>query len=249
MFHQTTAAILPRICSIFRTPFDRSSVAGQWNRALQRVVGSMYNGHLYNVICTMDTCTTDFWKNDIYTIGQLYNRTDEKKRTVVQWILVQSDTCTIGHLYNGKLNNGHMYTRTVVQRTFVQWTHYSCTVVQSCRARCFRTEGSQSQIILASLAGDAGDVARFNILAYSNDLSWVATLFCRILSSSNKSSRNHKVQGTGIVWEWKQFRELGLLRIGVPHRKSWFPNPDALFVGHPGGNADTYYRTDPGTVG
>ena len=35
MFHQTISAILLRICSFFRTPYERSGVAGQWNRGIR----------------------------------------------------------------------------------------------------------------------------------------------------------------------------------------------------------------------
>ena len=32
MFHQTISAILLRICSFFRTPYERNGIADQWNR-------------------------------------------------------------------------------------------------------------------------------------------------------------------------------------------------------------------------
>ena len=34
MFHQTISAMLLRICPFFRTPYERSGVAGQWNRGI-----------------------------------------------------------------------------------------------------------------------------------------------------------------------------------------------------------------------
>ena len=34
MFHQTVSAILSRICSFFRTPYERRGIAGQWNRGI-----------------------------------------------------------------------------------------------------------------------------------------------------------------------------------------------------------------------
>ena len=34
MFHQTVSAILPRICSFFRTPYERRGIAGQWNTGI-----------------------------------------------------------------------------------------------------------------------------------------------------------------------------------------------------------------------
>ena len=54
--------------------------------------GYLYNEQLYNGMCTIDTCTTDVWKKDTCTIGQLYNRATEK--------------------------NGRFYKRTFVQQTF-----------------------------------------------------------------------------------------------------------------------------------
>ena len=36
MFHQTILAILLRICSFFRTPYERSGIVGQWNRGINK---------------------------------------------------------------------------------------------------------------------------------------------------------------------------------------------------------------------
>ena len=37
MFHQTLSAILSRIGSFFRTPYERCGIAGQWNRGITSV--------------------------------------------------------------------------------------------------------------------------------------------------------------------------------------------------------------------
>ena len=38
MFHQTISAILLRICWLFRTPYERRGIAGQWNRGISNVL-------------------------------------------------------------------------------------------------------------------------------------------------------------------------------------------------------------------
>ena len=35
MFHQTILVISLRICSFFRTPYERRGIAGQWNRGIE----------------------------------------------------------------------------------------------------------------------------------------------------------------------------------------------------------------------
>ena len=53
MFHQTTSAILLRICPFFRTPYERRGIAGQWNRGIMisstRSMNTMYLVFLFGV--------------------------------------------------------------------------------------------------------------------------------------------------------------------------------------------------------
>ena len=44
MFHQTISAILLRICSFFRTPYERCGIAAQWNRGLNTRYFPWYQG-------------------------------------------------------------------------------------------------------------------------------------------------------------------------------------------------------------
>ena len=41
MFHQTISAILLRICSLFRTTYERNGIVGQWNRGIKLAINNM----------------------------------------------------------------------------------------------------------------------------------------------------------------------------------------------------------------
>ena len=96
------------------------------------VLAHLYNGHIYNGQLSW----SQLYNRQLYN-GQLYNR-HMSNRTFVQWTVeqwshVKLDSFTTGHLYNGLLKDGHLYTQAIVKADICTtniWTGCTCTNVK-----------------------------------------------------------------------------------------------------------------------